>query len=186
MSGNPSENLGPKAWDYGPKNTEFGAKKRDISGGRNWGHTSRCHCRHMKGWFLEGWPKSKARSRPNNIWQLTTGALLRPWYKNWCVQSMVEVVYLGNKNSTKTSTKTKNCHPSYANVSIEHSEVCISPIFASRDVSKRQNSYRGHISHAHIVSTHRWIANITVSLVTVGDLGNVTWFDCWRNCVHDQ
>jgi hypothetical protein len=38
---------GPKTRDSGPKSTEFGAEKRDISGGRIWGrkiwgHTSRC------------------------------------------------------------------------------------------------------------------------------------------------
>jgi hypothetical protein len=33
--------------------------------------------------------------------------------------------------------------------------LCISPIFASRDVSEMQNSHRGHIGHPHIVSTHR-------------------------------
>ncbi len=43
--------------------------------------------------------------------------------------------------------------------------LCISPIFASGDVSEMQNSHRGHIGHAHVVSMHRWIANITVSLV---------------------
>jgi hypothetical protein len=47
------------------------------------------------------------------------------------------------------------------------------PIFASRDVSEMQNWYCVHISNAHIILTHRWIANITVSLVISGDLGDV-------------
>jgi hypothetical protein len=47
-------------------------------------------------------------------------------------------------------------------------------MFASLNVSEMPNSHRRHIGHAHIVSTHRWIANITVLLVIFDDLGDVT------------
>jgi hypothetical protein len=33
---------------------------------------------------------------------------------------------------------------------------------------------------------HRRIANIIVSLVISGDLGDVPWSEHWKNCVHDQ
>jgi hypothetical protein len=52
--------------------------------------------------------------------------------------------------------------------------LCISPIFASRDVSEMQNWYCVQIGNAHVKSTHRWIANIIVLLVTSGDLGDVS------------
>jgi hypothetical protein len=59
-------------------------------------------------------------------------------------------------------------------------------MFASYDVSEMQNRYRVHIGNAHIKLTHRWIANIIVSLVISGDFGDVPWSEHWRNCVHDQ
>jgi hypothetical protein len=46
--------------------------------------------------------------------------------------------------------------------------------------------YRVHLGNAHIISTHRWIANIIVLLVVSGNLGNLIWAEHWRDYVHDQ
>jgi hypothetical protein len=60
---------------------------------------------------------------------------------------------------------------------ILYAGLCISPIFASRDISELQNFYRGHIGNAHHVSPHRWIANLIKSLVILGDLGDMVFGD---------
>jgi hypothetical protein len=67
--------------------------------------------------------------------------------------------------------------PSMNRILNEQAGLCISPIFASRDIPEMQNLYRGHIDNEHHVSPHRWIAKVIKSLVILGDLGDMVFGD---------
>jgi hypothetical protein len=98
--------------------------------------------------------------------------------KSWCALSIFRVC---SPNQRLERKKFKNAKTN------SMAGLCISPIFVSRDVSEmQQNWHRIHVGNARIKSTHRWIANVIVSLITSGDLGNVPRYEYWRNCVHFQ